>query len=156
MSVQEINILLVDDDDGHAELIELNLRQCKIDNNILHFQDGEKMILHLMEQKAPLTQQYLIILDLNMPIMNGYETLKWIRNHNYTKNIPIIMLSSIKSEEKIALCYELGCNIYVHKPLEYEAFSKAIYELGLFLKTAKLPNTKTIFTRNEQTQGITY
>lgn len=140
---QPITILLVEDDPGHARLIEKNLRRAGITNDIVKLDDGQKAVDFLLRQgeyqgtrdSLPL----LILLDLNLPVLDGYQVLKIIREKEQTRRIPVVILTTTDSSREICRCYELGCNVYVTKPVEYERFSDAIRTLGLFLTIVKIP-----------------
>jgi CheY-like chemotaxis protein len=140
---QPVTILLVEDDPGHALLIEKNLRRSGIANRILTLDTGRKAVDFLLKegdysadvQPTPL----LILLDLHLPILDGYEVLKIIKSDQRTKSIPVMVLTTTDNPQEIARCYELGCNVYVTKPIEYGKFSEAIRTLGLFISIVKVP-----------------
>lgn len=143
MDRRDAVILLVEDDPGHAVLIEKNLRRGGIANTLVTVNDGQKAVDFLLNREghkgdanpAPL----VILLDLNMPSLDGYQVLKIIKTDERTRQIPVIMLSTTDNPVEVAKCYELGCNVYVTKPVEYEAFSKAIQNLGAILSIIKVP-----------------
>ncbi len=140
---EAVTILLVEDDAGHALLIEKNLRRSGISNNIIKLDNGQKAVDFLFktgayngsEQPTPL----LILLDLNLPVMSGEQVLKIIKNDERTKKIPVVVLTTTDNPQEIMRCYGLGCNVYVTKPVEYDQFSEAIRTLGLFLAIVKVP-----------------
>lgn len=140
---EAITILLVENDPGHAVLIEKNLRRGGVANTIVTVDDGQKAVDFLLKRDdhrgdgnpTPL----VILLDLNMPSLDGYQVLKIIKNDERTRRIPVIMLSTTDNPAEVAKCYELGCNVYITKPVEYESFSKAIQNLGVILSIIKVP-----------------
>jgi len=139
---QEITILMVEDDPGHAALIERNLRRAGIMNELKHFDNGRKVIDHLFGVNGDETGTYsalLILLDLNLPEMDGFQVLHRIKSDERTKLIPIIILTTTDNPKEIERCYELGCNVYVSKPVEYENFAESIRKLGLMLAVVKVP-----------------
>jgi len=140
---QHVTILLVEDDPGHAVLIGKNLRRAGIANDIVTFNDGQKAIDYLLKkdgyQDSTHHDPLLILLDLNLPVLDGYQVLKIIKNDERTKRIPVVMLTTTDNPKEVTKCYELGCNVYVTKPVEYEAFSKAIQNLGLLLSIITVP-----------------
>jgi len=141
---QMITILLVEDDPGHAVLIEKNLRRASITNEIITVYDGQSAVDFLLKRGnlpdgTPATP-LLILLDLNLPVLDGYQVLKTIKQDERTKRIPVIVLTTTDNPSEVMKCYELGCNAYVTKPVEYEAFSKAIQNLGLLVSIIKVPN----------------
>jgi CheY-like chemotaxis protein len=144
MNKQEaVTILLVEDDAGHALLIEKNLRRAGITNNIIKLDDGQKAVDFLFKTGAYSGSDhpapFLILLDLNLPVLNGDQVLKIIKNDERTKQIPVVVLTTTDNPHEVSRCYELGCNVYVTKPVEYDKFSDAIRMLGLFLAIVKVP-----------------
>jgi len=142
-NVQPVTILLVEDDPGHARLIERNLRRANITNNLIALDDGQKAVDYIFGQGEyagnKLPHQLLILLDLNLPILDGYQVLKRLKDDPHKKSIPVIILTTTDDPLEIGHCYELGCNIYVTKPVNYEQFSEAVMKLGLFLSVVKFP-----------------
>ncbi len=80
-----------------------------------------------------------MLLDLNLPVINGINVLKRMKENDATKRIPVIILTTSDDNRDITKCYELGCNVYVTKPVDYGQFSAAIQRLGLFLSVASVP-----------------
>ncbi len=140
---QPVQILLVEDDPGHALLIEKNLRRAGIANSIITLDNGREAVDYLLKKGGYLDDKHdpplLVLLDLNMPVMDGYQALEIIKNDERTKRIPVAVLTTTDSDHEVARCYELGCNVYITKPVEYDQFSEAIRNLGLFLSIVKLP-----------------
>jgi len=144
MNKKSVTILLVEDDLGHARLIEKNLRRALIYNNLIHVENGRQAVDFIFAEGDYANQerphQLLVLLDLNMPIMDGFQVLERIKSDPETRSIPIIILTTTNDPREIKRCYELGCNIYVTKPVDYEQFSDAISKLGLMLSIIKVPN----------------
>lgn len=140
---QPVTILLVEDDPGHARLIEKNLRRGGISNEIVTLDNGQKAVDFLFKKGAFTGANHasplLILLDLNMPVLDGYQVLKMIKASDETRHIPVIVLTTTDNPQEIARCYETGCNVYVTKPVDYDQFSEAIRKLGLFLSIVKIP-----------------
>jgi len=140
-SIEPFIIIMVEDDEGHARLIEKNLRRAGISNEMVHLDDGNKVIDYFFGDQTKLPHdKMLILLDLNLPGIDGYEVLKRLKDDKHTHTIPIIVLTTTDNPTEIERCYELGCNVYVTKPIEYDAFSEAIRKLGLMLSVVKIPN----------------
>ena len=74
-----------------------------------------------------------------MPQLNGVETLRQIKADDTLKNIPVIMLTTTDDPHEVQRCYDLGCNVYITKPVEYDQFAEAIQRFGLFLQVIALP-----------------
>lgn len=136
--IPEVTILLVEDDPGHARLIEKNLRRANLTNDIVHVTDGQQAIDYLFGNGHP--SSLLVLLDLNLPVFDGYQVLERMRRDERTKRIPVIILTTTDDTREVARCYELGCNVYVTKPMDYEQFSDAIRRLGLFMAVLMIPD----------------
>lgn len=139
---QPATIILVEDDAGHAVLIEKNLRRAGISNDLILLDNGQKAVDFLFQQgdysQASQCASPLILLDLNLPVLDGFQVLRIIKEDPRTRHIPVIVVTTTDLPHEIARCYELGCNICVTKPVEYDAFSDAIRKLGLFLSVVKV------------------
>src|SRR5262245_42706040 len=140
---QSVMILLVEDDPGHARLIERNLRRAHITNDIVTLSDGQLAIDYLLRENSYAGSTHalplLLLLDLNLPGLDGTQVLARLKAEESTKHIPVIILTTTDEPYEIQRCYALGCNIYLTKPVEYEQFAEAIRKLGLFLSIVKLP-----------------
>ena len=145
MSVREKQaaVLVVEDDPGHALLIEKNLRRAGLASSIVVLDDGRKAADYLLKEGDYALSGHLlppfVLLDLDLPVLNGLQVLKLMKSDERTKRIPVIVLTSTDNPREIAQCYELGCNLYVTKPVEYDQFSDAIQRLGTFLSIVKMP-----------------
>jgi CheY-like chemotaxis protein len=135
---QEITILLAEDDPGHARLIEKNLRRSNIMNKIVTVGDGQQAIDYLFSDDRP--WPLLVLLDLNMPVLDGYQVLERIKASEHTKRIPVVVLTTTDDSREVSRCYDLGCNVYMTKPVDYLQFSEAIRKLGLFLSVVTMPD----------------
>jgi CheY-like chemotaxis protein len=135
--MQPVTIILVEDDPGHARLIEKNIRRAGVSNEITHFASGTAGLDYLL---ANASAPSLVLLDLNLPDMSGIHILEALKSNSGTKHIPVIVLTTTDDKTEIQKCYDLGCNVYITKPVDYEAFATAIRQLGLFLSVMKVPN----------------
>lgn len=136
----QVEILLVEDDEDHAELIQLNLIKAGIDNLVTHLADGQAAIDYIQElvdQKSK--KSLLMLLDLNLPVLDGFNVLQKMKAKPETNSIPIVILTSTNTPEEIDRCYRLGCNVFINKPVDYPSFVNAIKQLGLFLSVIELP-----------------
>ena len=136
-NLPEVTILLVEDDPGHARLIEKNLRRANLTNSIVTVTDGQQAIDYLFNNGR--AQSLLVLLDLNLPVLDGYQVLERMKADERTKRIPVIILTTTDDTREISRCYELGCNVYINKPVDYEQFSEAIRKLGLFMAVLMIP-----------------
>ena len=123
-----LQILLIEDSDDDAEMTQRALIRNKVANRIERATDGPAALEFLA--KGPLPK--LILLDLKLPRMNGLEVLRAIRESPRTRLIPVVVLSSSREEPDIAAAYALGVNSYIVKPVEFDAFIKAVSEAGLY------------------------
>jgi CheY-like chemotaxis protein len=141
---QEVTILLVEDDPGHARLIEKNLRRSNITNEIVTLGDGQQAVDYLFgEGKFAETRRpspMLVLLDLNLPELDGYQVLKRMKGDERTKRIPVVILTTTDDTREVERCYDLGCNVYITKPVDYEQFADAIRKIGLFLSVVTIPD----------------
>lgn len=135
-------ILLVDDDEGHVELVRRNLRRIGVSNPIIALYDGAKALDYIFrrgEFEGRESVDLLILLDINMPgSVNGVEVLRQMKADALTRKTPVIMLSTTDDPREIGKCYDLGCSIYITKPVDPVQFIEAIKRLGLFLQIIRL------------------
>jgi len=138
-----VTIIMVEDDEGHARLIERNIRRSGVNNEIVPFTDGTSALKYLLgEDGSGLThkgQALLVLLDLNLPDMTGIEILRRVKDNEYLKTTPVVVLTTTDDAQEIKRCYELGCNVYITKPVNYESFANAIRQLGLFFSVIQVP-----------------
>jgi CheY-like chemotaxis protein len=138
-----MTIVLVEDDPGQARLIERNLRRAYCTNDIVTLSAGQQAVDYRLKEctyaGATHALPLLLLLDLNLPGLDGYQVLTCLKADAPTRHIPLIILSTTEEPSETERCYALGCNIYLTKPVEYEQFAAAIRQLGLFLSIVKLP-----------------
>jgi CheY-like chemotaxis protein len=136
-----VTIVMVEDDEGHARLIERNIRRAGISNVIRHFLDGTSALEYLFTgvDGPMLNGPALILLDLNLPDMSGIDILAKIKGEAKLKRTPVVVLTTTDDKVEIQRCYDLGCNVYITKPVNYESFADAIRQLGLFLSVIQVP-----------------
>jgi CheY-like chemotaxis protein len=130
-------ILLVEDNLDDVELTLLALKKNNIKNEITVVNDGAEALDFLFSTgkysgHGPATLPAMILLDLNLPRVNGFEVLRQIRANERTKFLPVVILTSSKHEQDIMEGYSLGANSYVRKPVDFNQFAEAVRQLGLY------------------------
>ncbi len=147
MAHEPLLILLAEDDEGHANLIQRNLKRAGIVNEVVRVCDGQQALDYLRREGAYVTRTpsgpLLLLLDINMPRIDGVEVLRQVKADPATAKLPVIMLTTTDDPREVGRCYELGCSVYITKPVQYDQFAEAIQRLGLFLDIVKLPEGKS-------------
>lgn len=136
-----VTIVMIEDDLGHARLIERNIRRAGVSNEILHFADGASARAYFdeIEKQPAALNPILILLDLNLPDVSGIDILDYLKNDGHLKLAPVVVLTTADDQSEIQRCYDLGCNVYITKPVDYDQFASAIRQLGLFFSVIKVP-----------------
>jgi CheY-like chemotaxis protein len=147
LMTKEVVILIADDDSGHARLIEKNLQRAGLHNPVLRFENGQDILDFLFcrgsgSRRAECTS-YLLLLDIRMPKVDGVEVLRQIKSDPKLRKLPVSMLTTTDDPREVARCHELGCSNYIVKPVDYEKFSEAIKQLGLFVSLVQVPELST-------------
>jgi len=141
--MESIQILLVEDNEGDILLTSEALEDGKILNKLSVVRDGKEAMQFLNKTgkyKKAVTPD-LILLDVNLPKMNGHEVLKYVKQHKELKKIPVIMLTTSSSMEDINSSYRNFANCYITKPIEVDDFMKAVNQIEEFwVKLVKLPS----------------
>jgi CheY-like chemotaxis protein len=135
-------ILIVDDDEGHVELLRRNLSRIALGNPLFVLHDGARALDYIF-RRGDFTGRKgmdpLILLDISMPgAVSGVEVLRQIKANPATRKTPVIMLSTTDDPREISVCYELGCSVYITKPVDPLQFIEAIKRLGFFLQIISL------------------
>jgi CheY-like chemotaxis protein len=141
---EAIKILLVEDDDGHARLIERNLRKVNLRNPIERVRDGMEALEYLRNEGAfgdrlRFTRPRLVLLDINMPRMDGIEVLERVKADDQLRCLPVIMLTSTDNQSEIDRCYCAGASGYVAKPVNIASLGEKLQRLGMFLEIVEFP-----------------
>ncbi len=141
---KDLIILIAEDDDGHATLIQEGLKDSGVCNPIIRFKNGIETWHFLTgsseKENRDINKAYLLLLDINMPIMDGVELLKRIKSNAAIKDIPVIMLTTTDDPREVDACYKLGCNMYITKPVQFDKLTLILKRLGLFLQIVKVFN----------------
>ena len=141
---EPIKILLVEDDDGHARLIERNLRRVNLSNPIERVRDGLEALEYLRNEGAfgdrrRFSRPRLVLLDINMPRMDGIEVLERVKADEQLRCLPVIMLTSTDNQAEIDRCYCAGASGYVAKPVNIASLGEKLQRLGMFLEIVEFP-----------------
>ncbi|SMF80862.1 Response regulator receiver domain-containing protein [Tistlia consotensis] len=140
-----VTIVMIEDDEGHARLIEKNIRRAGVNNAILPFTNGTDALTYLFgadgSGEVSRARHLLVLLDLNLPDMTGVDILEKVKGNRHTKLTPVVVLTTTDDEREIQRCYDLGANVYITKPVDYESFANAIRQLGLFFSVMQVPET---------------
>ena len=142
---QAVTIVMVEDDEGHARLIEKNIRRAGVNNEIIPFTDGTSALEYMLgadgSGEASARRHLLVLLDLNLPDMTGVDILAKVKANRHTRRSPVVILTTTDDQREIQRCYDLGANVYITKPVNYESFANAIRQLGLFFSVMQIPET---------------
>jgi two-component system, response regulator len=137
MEYQDRYILLVEDNPDDIDLTIMALERNKILNEVRVAKDGEEALKCLFGDadsgnQISVNLPSVVLLDLNLPKVDGFEVLKKIRNHQQTRRLPVVILTSSREEQDIVNGYDLGANSYIRKPVEFDDFIRAVNQLGLY------------------------
>lgn len=143
MPSEPLSILLAEDDEGHATLVQRNLKRAGLANEIVRVRDGQA-VLDFIHARGPWAGRppngpLLVVLDIRMPRLDGTEVLRRLKSDPATASLPVVMLTTTDDPREVQRCYELGCSIYITKPIVYDEFVEAIRRLGLFLSIVRVP-----------------
>jgi CheY-like chemotaxis protein len=145
MNARPVVIVMVEDDEGHARLIERNIRRAGVNNEIVPFTNGTDALKYLLGEDGSgedsASRCLLVLLDLNLPDMSGVDILTKVKSNPHLRRSPVIILTTTDEQTEIQRCYDLGANVYITKPVNYESFAHAIRQLGLFLAVMQVPAT---------------
>ncbi|MEO1052060.1 MAG: response regulator [Bacteroidota bacterium] len=133
----EIDILLIEDSESDAEITIRSLKKNNLTDKLFWIKDGEEAVDFLNREGSydsvpDECLPKLILLDIKLPKINGFEILKLIKSNSQTRRIPVVMLTSSREDRDVIQSYDLGANSYVVKPVEYENFKQAVKEIGLY------------------------
>lgn len=137
MKGELLNILLVEDNEDHAELVLRNFADNHVANKIFHVKDGEEALDYLLHRglyTEPVSSPTpnLILLDLRLPKVDGLEVLQTIKNNEALRTIPVVVLTSSAAEKDVAMAYAANANSYLVKPVDFGKFMQLMKDLGFY------------------------
>jgi two-component system, response regulator len=128
-----LEILLIEDNDLDAELTIRALHEYNLGNRIIRLIDGQEALDYFFSSKSKENRiPRLILLDIKLPGINGIEVLQSLKCNEYTKTIPVVILTSSTEDKDIQTCYSLGVNSYITKPVEFDSFVITMKNLGMY------------------------
>ncbi len=141
-----VSIIMIEDDEGHTRLIERNIRRAGVNNEIIAFANGTAALDYLFGPdgtgEISARRSILILLDLNLPDMTGVDILSKVKSNPHLHRTPVIVLTTTDDQREIKRCYDLGANVYITKPVDYDNFANAIRQLGLFFAVMQIPTSE--------------
>lgn len=137
MSEQEVEILLVEDNESDLELSLRALKKINLTNKVLAVRDGAQALDYLFATgefsgRNGFAHPRLVLLDLKLPKVDGIEVLRRIRSDPRTALVPVVVLTSSAEERDRLATYKLGANSFIVKPVEFDSFSRAVTEIGMY------------------------
>jgi two-component system response regulator len=145
MKLKQMNIMHIEDNDDHAELVSAAITDTRLNSRVIRFDDAESGLDYLLgREQSQARGQYplpdLIILDLSLPGMNGLEFLEHLRSHRQTSGIPVVVLTNTDDPNEVDEMYRKGANSYVVKPVNYDEFIIKLAEMNMYWSaTAEVP-----------------
>lgn len=139
-----VTIVIAEDDDGHARLIEERLAEAGVLNPMVRLRDGRETLDFFFRRgegpQAETDKGYLLLLDIKMPEVDGIQVLKQLKGDDLMKTLPVVMLTTTDDPRDVEECYKAGCNNYLTKPVAFPRFAEVIRRLGLFISVMKVVN----------------
>lgn len=139
-SSQALAILVIEDDAGHARLIEKMIVRSGITHHLTVVTNGQEAVDYLLKQAASTDAQpglpHLVLLDMQLPGLDGIQVLERLKANEYTQDVPILMMSSTESAKEMVPCAALGCAVQLVKPIGQAAFFEALHHLGIQVAVA--------------------
>ena len=143
MVADTLNVVLVEDDEGHATLVRRNLKRAGLVGDPVHLRDGQELLDYVYRREPwsnrSAHRSLAMILDLNMPRLGGIEVLRRLKGDADFARIPVFVLTTTDNPVEIDRCYTLGAAACLVKPVDYGAFGEMVHRLAEFLITARMP-----------------
>jgi len=142
---KEVKILIAEDNKDHFELIRKNLLRAGVYNEVLNFVDGRQILNFLFDMDKTgehSSHEYILLLNLNLPKVDGVKVLEKIKQDTQLKKIPVIILTAADDQHTIDRCHNLGCSTYIVKPTQQKDFEETVQKLGCFLFVVEITSIK--------------
>ena len=144
---KEVDILVAEDNKKHFELIRENLLRAGVSNEMINFADGRAILDFLFDvdkssEDELNSREYVILLNLDLPKVDGVKVLEEIKQDMQLKKIPVVILSASVDQDTIDRCHNLGCSTYLAKPARQQDFEGTIQKLGCFLSVIETTSIK--------------
>lgn len=130
-------VLLVEDNPTDMELTLVALESGKLANHIDVVRDGAEALDYLFRtgahtERPPENEPRVVLLDIKLPLINGIDVLRRLKENSRTRHLPVVMLTSSAEDRDLAECYKLGANSYIVKPVDVDNFFEAMRQVGLY------------------------
>lgn len=140
---QSLTIVIAEDDEGHATLVQRNLRRAAVAAQAVRVRDGQELLDYMYRRGPWQTREehdaVVILLDLNMPRLGGIEVLERLKGDPQLSHVPIFVLTTTDNPVELDRCYARGASVCLVKPVDYGSFGTMMHRLADFLTTARLP-----------------
>jgi two-component system response regulator len=151
-------ILLVEDNPSDIELTKRAFNKSRIANEIIITEDGQEALDYLFARGQYINRDArnlpaLVLLDLNLPRVDGLAVLRQIRTEPLTSRLPVVILTTSKEEQDVAQSYDLGANSYIRKPVDFSQFAQAVEQMGLYWLVLNEPAPPRIEHKPSSTLG---
>lgn len=131
---EPLRLLLVEDNDAHAEMVKRSFEQHRIENEVFHVDDGQKALDYIFREgkysdREKYPSPHCILLDLRLPRVDGLEVLRRVKSDENTRKTPVVILTTSSADNDIAQSYKLHANSYVVKPMDFSRFEALMEDL---------------------------
>jgi CheY-like chemotaxis protein len=145
-------VLIAEDDEGHATLIRRNMKRAGLGDCSVYLKDGQELLDYVYKRAQfslrEASDAVVIIADLNMPRLSGFEILQRLKSDEALARIPVYVMTTTDNPAEIERCYDLGAAAYLVKPLDYGVFGEMVRRLAEFLAAIRLPAEERVVSRS--------
>lgn len=138
-------VILAEDNRGHSELLKRNLFRGGLKCKVEQFSNGRELFEYLESELFFGSEaNHVLLLDLGLPGIDGVEVLRRIKSDAGLRSMPVIVFSSSDDYEDVVMCYSLGCNSYITKPIDYEKFVGTVRSVGAMISQIEFPQMQLV------------